>query len=429
MYQQLSKKNTKIAVIGLGYVGLPIALEFGRIFSVIGFDIKKERVNSLNKKIDPDGEVPANAFEGSDVLFTNNVDDLNGCSFHIIAVPTPVDEHKVPDLSYLESATTIIAKILKKGDYVVYESTVFPGCTEEICLPILEKQSGLLLNQDFKIGYSPERINPGDTQYTLRNVIKIVSGSDEEALENIAQIYSAIVQPGVYRASSIKVAEAAKILENTQRDLNIALMNELSLILDKMQVNTYEVIEAAGTKWNFHKYYPGLVGGHCIGVDPYYLTYKSMELGYEPYVILSGRKVNDNMAFYIARRCMQQLIAAGKNLTDSKILVMGLTFKENVNDIRNSKVADLIHELKSFGLHVDVTDPKADKAETEKEYGFSLTTVNGTKYDAIILSVPHKEYIGLDERYFLSIAKEQCLFIDIKGVFRKKITQLNYWSL
>ena len=295
MYQQLSKKNTKIAVIGLGYVGLPIALEFGRIFSVIGFDIKKERVISLNNKIDPDGEVPATAFEGSDVLFTNNVEDLNGCSFHIIAVPTPVDEHKVPDLSYLESATTIIAKILKKGDYVVYESTVFPGCTEEICLPILEKQSGLLLNQDFKIGYSPERINPGDTQYTLRNVIKIVSGSDEEALENIAQIYSAIVQPGVYRASSIKVAEAAKILENTQRDLNIALMNELSLILDKMQVNTYEVIEAAGTKWNFHKYYPGLVGGHCIGVDPYYLTYKSMELGYEPYVILSGRKVNDNM--------------------------------------------------------------------------------------------------------------------------------------
>ena len=232
MYQQLSKKNTKIAVIGLGYVGLPIALEFGRIFSVIGFDIKKERVISLNNKIDPDGEVPATAFEGSDVLFTNNVEDLNGCSFHIIAVPTPVDEHKVPDLSYLESATTIIAKILKKGDYVVYESTVFPGCTEEICLPILEKQSGLLLNQDFKIGYSPERINPGDTQYTLRNVIKIVSGSDEEALENIAQIYSAIVQPGVYRASSIKVAEAAKILENTQRDLNIALMNELSLILD-----------------------------------------------------------------------------------------------------------------------------------------------------------------------------------------------------
>jgi UDP-N-acetyl-D-glucosamine/UDP-N-acetyl-D-galactosamine dehydrogenase len=429
MFQSLKNKSSKISVIGLGYVGLPIALEFGRHFSVIGFDVKKERVNSLINKIDPDGEVSADAFNDTDVIFTDEAAALSSCSFHIIAVPTPVDEHKVPDLTYLEKATAQVAAILKPGDYVVYESTVFPGCTEENCLPILEAVSGLKLNVDFKLGYSPERINPGDTQYTLRNVVKIVSGSDEQALNEISAIYASIVQPGVYRASSIKVAEAAKILENTQRDLNIALMNELSLILDKMNVNTYEVIEAAGTKWNFHKYYPGLVGGHCIGVDPYYLTYKSMELGYEPYVILSGRKVNDNMAFYIARRCMQQLIAFGKNLSDSKILVMGLTFKENVTDIRNSKVADLVHELKSFGLHVDVTDPKANNIETQKEYGFALTAVNGTKYDAIILAVPHKEYLELDEQYFSSIAAAQCLFIDIKGVFRKKITQLNYWSL
>ncbi|MFZ1632959.1 MAG: nucleotide sugar dehydrogenase [Chitinophagales bacterium] len=429
MFQLLSQKTTKISVIGLGYVGLPIALEFGRNFSVVGFDIKAERIKSLQNFTDPDGEVDRSAFQNTNVLFTSNSADLTNCSFHIIAVPTPVDEHKVPDLSHLESATALVAKILKPGDYVVYESTVFPGCTEEICLPILESVSGLKLNIDFKLGYSPERINPGDTQYTLRNVVKIVSGSDDESLNQISAIYASIVQPGVYRASSIKVAEAAKILENTQRDLNIALMNELSLILDKMQVNTYEVIEAAGTKWNFHKYYPGLVGGHCIGVDPYYLTYKSMELGYEPYVILSGRKVNDNMAFYIARRCMQKLIAAGKNLSTSKILVMGLTFKENVNDIRNSKVADLVHELKSFGLHVDVTDPKADNKETFKEYGFELTTVNGTHYDAIILAVPHKEYMHLDEDYFCSIANEHCLFIDIKGVFRKRISRLNYWSL
>lgn len=429
MLTRLQDKSTKISVIGLGYVGLPIALAFGKHFNVVGYDIKSSRIKSLNNQVDPDGEVDASSFEETNVVFTDELSKLQGCSFHIIAVPTPVDEHKVPDLSFLKEATKLIAGILKKGDYVVYESTVFPGCTEEVCLPIIEQISGLTVNVDFKLGYSPERINPGDTQYTLSNVIKIVSASDEESLKVIGSIYANVVQPGVYHASSIKVAEAAKILENTQRDLNIALMNEFSIIMDRMQVNTYEVIEAAGTKWNFHKYYPGLVGGHCIGVDPYYLTYKSIELGYEPYVILSGRKVNDNMAFYIARRCMQQLIAAGKSLADSKILVMGLTFKENVTDIRNSKVADLVYELKSFGLNVDITDAKANAADAESEYGFSLTKVNGTKYDAIILAVPHKEYIELNEDYFLGIAADRCLFIDIKGVFRKKISQLNYWSL
>ena len=429
MFNKLKQGENKISVIGLGYVGLPIALEFGRKFSVVGYDIDEERINMLNAGIDEGNDIEPHAFENTNVVFTTDLKELETCNFHIIAVPTPVDEHKVPDLSPLIAATKSIAGILKTGDYIVYESTVFPGCTEDICLPVLEDGSGLKLNTGFKLGYSPERINPGDVQYTLKNVIKIVSGSDAEALENISAIYSEIVIPGVYQASSIKVAEAAKILENTQRDLNIALMNELSIILDKMNVNTYEVIEAAGTKWNFHKYKPGLVGGHCIGVDPYYLTYKAMELGYEPYVILGGRKVNDNMAFYVARRCMQKLIEAGKNLTDSRILVMGLTFKENVSDIRNSKVADLVHELLSFGLHVDVTEPNVSSAEVKEEYKFGLLEEIKDKYDAIIIAVAHKEYLKLDENYFLSHAKENCLLIDIKGIYRNKFNNFNYWSL
>ena len=429
MFNKLKQGENKISVIGLGYVGLPIALEFGRKFSVVGYDIDEERIHMLNAGIDEGNDIEPHAFENTNVVFTTDLKELETCNFHIIAVPTPVDEHKVPDLSPLIAATKSIAGILKTGDYIVYESTVFPGCTEDICLPVLEDGSGLKLNTGFKLGYSPERINPGDVQYTLKNVIKIVSGSDAEALENISAIYSEIVLPGVYQASSIKVAEAAKILENTQRDLNIALMNELSIILDKMNVNTYEVIEAAGTKWNFHKYKPGLVGGHCIGVDPYYLTYKAMELGYEPYVILGGRKVNDNMAFYVARRCMQKLIEASKNLTDSRILVMGLTFKENVSDIRNSKVADLVHELLSFGLHVDVTEPNVSSAEVKEEYKFGLLEEIKDKYDAIIIAVAHKEYLKLDENYFLSHAKENCLLIDIKGIYRNKFNNFNYWSL
>ncbi len=429
MFNKLKSGEAKISVTGLGYVGLPIALEFGRKFSVIGYDIDSQRIAHLNAGIDDGNDVNADAFQNTNVHFTTDSNARAICSFHIIAVPTPVDEHKVPDLSPLIAATKSVAKILKSGDYVVYESTVFPGCTEEICLPLLEAGSGLKLNTDFKLGYSPERINPGDVQYTLKNVIKIVSGSDAEALGNISAIYTEIVIPGVYQASSIKVAEAAKILENTQRDLNIALMNELSIILDKMNVNTYEVIEAAGTKWNFHKYKPGLVGGHCIGVDPYYLTYKAIELGYEPHVILGGRKVNDNMAFYVARRCMQKLIEAGKNLTDSKILVMGLTFKENVSDIRNSKVADLVRELLSFGLQVDVHEPNVGSDEVYKEYQFGLIHQINDKYDAIIIAVPHNEYQNLDEDYFLSHAKENCLLIDIKGIYRNKFTQFNYWSL
>ncbi len=429
MLNHLRSKEAGIAVIGLGYVGLPLALEFGRFFRVVGYDINTQLIDALRKGVDPGGEVPSAAIADTQVEFTAEVSSLHTCRFFIIAVPTPVDEHKVPDLSILRSATATVAAALKPGDYVVYESTVYPGCTEEICLPILESISGLRVNTDFKLGYSPERINPGDEQHTLRTVVKIVSGSDAEALQVISDVYATVVHPGVFRASSIKVAEAAKILENTQRDLNIALMNELSIILDRMQVNTYEVLEAAGTKWNFHRYTPGLVGGHCIGVDPYYLTYKAMELDYEPLVILSGRKVNDNMAYYVAKRCMQKLIETGKNLGDSRILVMGITFKENVQDIRNSKVADLIRELRSFGLHVDVTDPKAKSEEVMAEYGFGLDDPQGKTYDAVILAVPHKEYTALDAAHFEAIAEQDCVFIDIKGVFRNKVGTLHYWSL
>ncbi len=429
MFLTLKNKEAQIAVIGLGYVGLPLAIEFGKLFRVVGFDVNTHLITLLKEGINPDTELPDASIADSSVHFTTDTDQLKACQFFIVAVPTPVDEHKVPDLSMLRAATATVASCLKKDDYVIYESTVYPGCTEEICLPILEEMSGLRVNTDFKLGYSPERINPGDELHTLRNVIKIVSGSDKESLEEISQIYSSVVEAGVFRASSIKVAEAAKILENTQRDLNIALMNELSIILDRMQVNTYEVLEAAGTKWNFHKYSPGLVGGHCIGVDPYYLTYKALELDYEPTVILSGRKVNDSMAYYVAKRCIQQLIASGKNLTDSKILVLGITFKENVHDIRNSKVADLVTELLSFGLHVDVTDPKADDAEVFHEYGFHISESIEHVYDAIILAVPHAEYVRKQESDFVALAAENCIFIDIKGVFRNKISTLNYWSL
>ena len=429
LYDQLKNKQAKISVIGLGYVGLPIALEFGRKFSVVGFDIDEKKVTALKNKMDPGKEISPDQFNNTDVVFTTDVNELRSCSFHIVAVPTPVDEHRVPDLNPLLSASKTIGGILKKGDYVIYESTVYPGCTEEDCLPILEKLSGLKSVADFKIGYSPERINPGDLTHTLTNVIKIVSGCDAESLETISKVYAEIVKPGVFQATSIKVAEAAKILENTQRDLNIALMNELSIILDKMEVNTYDVIEAASTKWNFQKYYPGLVGGHCIGVDPYYLTYRSIELGYEPEVILSGRRINDTMAYHVAKRCLQKLIEQGKDLKDSKILVMGITFKENVTDIRNSKVADLVKELRSFGLSVDITDPKADSADVNHEYGFTLTGVNGNNYDVIIVAVPHKEYVQMNESDFQKLATGNCIFIDIKGAFRNKIKHLNYWSL
>lgn len=429
MYHELLSKEKTLAVIGLGYVGLPIALEFAKKIKVIGFDINAQRVEMMRNGIDPSQELESSAFENCDIEFTNDLDVLRKANFFIVAVPTPVDEHNVPDLIPVQRASETIGKVIKKGDYVVFESTVYPGCTEEDCVPIIEKLSGLKMVTDYKIGYSPERINPGDKEHTISTIVKVVSGCCAESLDTIAKVYELVVKAGVHKASSIKVAEAAKIIENTQRDLNIALMNELSIIFDRMNINTFEVLEAAGTKWNFLKFQPGLVGGHCIGVDPYYLTYKSKELGYDSQVILAGRVINDGMASYVAKKVIQHIIQSNGNVKHSKVLVMGATFKENVSDIRNSKVADVVKELKSFSLNVDVADPYADSDELKHEYGFELTPIIANDYDAVIVTVPHQEYKSLDENYFASITKEKALIADLKGTYRNKITNRNYWSL
>jgi UDP-N-acetyl-D-glucosamine/UDP-N-acetyl-D-galactosamine dehydrogenase len=429
MYQDLIEKKKTLAVIGLGYVGLPIALEFAKKIKVIGFDINAKRVEMMRNKIDPSQELESSAFDGCDIEFTNDLDVLKQANFFIVAVPTPVDDHNVPDLVPVQRASETIGKVVKKDDYIVFESTVYPGCTEEDCLPIIEKLSGLKNIIDFKLGYSPERINPGDKEHTLSSIVKVVSGCDAESLDVIAKVYELVVKAGVHKASSIKVAEAAKIIENTQRDLNIALMNELSIIFDRMNINTYEVLEAAGTKWNFLKFQPGLVGGHCIGVDPYYLTYKSKELGYDSQVILAGRVINDGMAGYVAKKILQHIIQHNGNIKDAKVLVMGATFKENVSDIRNSKVADVVKELKSYSLNVDVADPHAESDELKHEYGFALTSQLSNDYDAVIVTVPHNAYKVLDDTYFASITKPNALVADLKGIYRNKISSRNYWSL
>ena len=429
MYKELVEKEKKLAVIGLGYVGLPIALEFAKQISVIGFDIDQNRIEMMKKGIDPSNELDSDAFEGSDISFTHSLDVLKEANFFIVAVPTPVDEHNIPDLIPVQKASETVGKVIKKGDYVVFESTVYPGCTEEDCLPIIEKLSGLKNITDFKLGYSPERINPGDKKHTLSNVIKVVSGCDVESLDEIAKVYELVVKAGVHKTSSIKVAEAAKIIENTQRDLNIALMNELSIIFDMMKINTYEVLEAAGTKWNFLKFQPGLVGGHCIGVDPYYLTYKARKLGYGSQVILAGRNINDEMASYVARKVIQHIIRYNGDVRSSKVLIKGATFKENVSDIRNSKVADIVKELKAFYINVDVEDPYASSDYLVHEYGFGLSGNLSNEYDAVIVAVPHEPYLCLDENYFASITKPHGLIADLKGLYRNKIVNRNYWSL
>ena len=429
MYQQLLRKENQIAVIGLGYVGLPIALEFAKYFRVIGFDINHSRVELMQRGIDPSQEVEASVFDGKDIVFTSNMEDLRQAQFFVVAVPTPVDDYKVPDLKPLIGASHTIGKVLKKGDYVIYESTVYPGCTEEDCLPILEKESGLKLGEDFKIGYSPERINPGDKDRTIDKILKIVSGSDAEALEEIAQVYGQIISAGIYKAPTIKVAEAAKVIENTQRDLNISLMNELAIIFDRMGIDTKDVIEAAGTKWNFIKFYPGLVGGHCIGVDPYYLLYKAKKLGYDPQVIHSGRRINDGMPAFIAKRLIQMLIQKSKSPQNAKVLVMGITFKENVSDIRNSKIADLIKELMSFSVNVHIVDPYASPNEVAHEYGLTLMDKPSNDYDAVIVSVGHNEYKALDIDYFKQIMKEAPILMDFKGMYRNTDEKITYWRL
>ena len=429
LYDRLVRKEAKLAVIGLGYVGLPIALAFARKVKVVGFDINPKRVDMMRRGEDPSNELAPEEFTGCDIHFTADINDLKDVEFFIVAVPTPIDSQNIPDLGPLLGATRTVGQVLKPGDHVVYESTVYPGCTEEDCVPLLERLSNLKYIEDFKVGYSPERINPGDKEHTLERIIKVTSGCDAGSAETVAKVYELVVKAGVHRASSIKVAEAAKIIENTQRDVNIALINELSIIFNRMGINTYDVLEAAGTKWNFLKFQPGLVGGHCIGVDPYYLVYKAKELGYHAQIIDAGRFVNDSMGGYVAKQTVKKIIAAGTNPSDSRVLIMGATFKENVTDIRNSKVADVVNELKSFSCHVDVTDPHADGTEVRHEYGYELAREPSGLYDAVIVAVNHAEYAGHDEKAFRALLKPKGVLVDLKGVFRNKVKELRYWSL
>jgi UDP-N-acetyl-D-glucosamine/UDP-N-acetyl-D-galactosamine dehydrogenase len=432
MFNELVNKEKKIALIGLGYVGLPLALAFAKKFSVIGFDINESRVEMMRNGIDPSKELESEAFEGKDITFSSKLEDLRHAHFFVVAVPTPVDSANSPDLRPVLGASKTVGQVLKKGDYVVFESTVYPGCTEDDCVPILEELSGLKMGKDYKLGYSPERINPGDKEHTVEKILKIVSGNDAEALEEIANVYGAVIQAGVYKASTIKVAEAAKVIENTQRDINISLMNELSIIFDMMGIDTKAVLEAAGTKWNFLKFVPGLVGGHCIGVDPYYLVHKARQLGYEPQVILSGRRINDGMPGFIAKRLVQKLIKLRKNPAESKVLVMGVTFKENVSDIRNSKVADLVRELMQFSLNVHMVDPYASPNEFAHEYGLTLMDMPSNDYDAVILAVNHDQYKQFETNYFSSLMKENPILMDLKAVLDpEKVEQagIKYWRL
>ena len=413
MYNKLVNKEAKLALVGLGYVGLPIALEFARKISVIGFDINEERLAKMRQGIDPCKELDHNAFEGADIKFTSSIDELREASFFIVAVPTPIDRHNQPDLIPLLSATRSVARALNKGDYVVYESTVYPGCTEEDCLPILEEISGLKAGVDFKIGYSPERINPGEKVHTLPNTIKIVSGCDGEALDVIAKVYELVVKPGVHRAPNIKVAEAAKIIENTQRDVNIALMNELSIIFSRIGINTYDVLEAAGTKWNFLPFKPGLVGGHCIGVDPYYLIRKAEDYGFHPGLILYGRRINDTMGEYIAGRVVKCMIKKDVPVRNAEALVLGFTFKENCPDVRNSKVGDVVRYLGDYGINVTIYDPWARPDDVRREYSLEvLSTLPDKKFDVVVLAVAHTDFLSLD---IPELVKEHSVVYDVKG--------------
>jgi UDP-N-acetyl-D-galactosamine dehydrogenase len=409
--------NRVVSVVGLGYVGLPVAIAFGLQKQCIGFDTNSTRINELKSGVDRTDEVSSAALSKSNVLYTDDLGDLRLADFHIVAVPTPVDAAKRPDLTPLENVSVTIGKVLKKGDIVVYESTVYPGVTEEFCVPILEKVSGLKCGEDFTVGYSPERINPGDKQRTFTNILKIVSGQNQETLDIVADVYGSVITAGVHKASSIKVAEAAKVIENTQRDLNIALMNELALIFDRMGIDTIDVLEAAGTKWNFLPFRPGLVGGHCIGVDPYYLTYKAELMGYIPQVIQAGRRINDNMGRFVARKGVKLLIQSGHSMLNIAATVVGLTFKEDCPDLRNSKIIDIVNELKDYNVNVTVHDAMADSMEAQKEYGVSLTLWDDLpKVDLLIIAVPHKAYtlMGLDE--LLKNLKPGGVIIDVKSI-------------
>lgn len=428
IFDDLASKKKTISVTGLGYVGLPLALEFAKHFKVIGFDINQSRIQLMKEGEDPSKELDSSAFNDCNIEFTSDPSNLKKAHFHIIGVPTDIDEHQVPNLNPLLSASRSVGKGLKKGDYVVYESTVYPGCTEEDCVPVLEEVSGLKLGVDFKVGYSPERIVPGEKVRTLTKILKIVSGCDQNSLEEISKVYGSIIEAGIHEATCIKVAEAAKVIENTQRDINISLMNELAVIFDKIGIDTGEVIEAAGTKWNFHKYQPGLVGGHCISVDPFYLLHKAKQLGHDPQVIAAGRRVNDYIPHFIAKRLVQALIGKGKNPGNSKVLVMGITFKEDVADIRNSKVVDLVKEMMGYSLSVHVVDPHASANEVAHEYGISLIDEPVGKYDAIVVAVGHKKYLEMTQKDLEDLSNKHLILFDIKGI-KKEINADVYWKL
>lgn len=420
-----------ISVIGLGYVGLPLAQAFGRVSHVIAYDCDNGKINCLEKGIDPSKECAKESFENTDVKYTNNPSEIAAATFHIIAVPTPVDGRNHPNLNALKNASSVVGKHIKKGDVIVFESTVYPGCTEEVCIPILEMESGLEYGNDFGVGYSPERINPGDREHTIENVVKVVSGSDEGTLERICNVYSKVVKAGIHRAPSIKVAEAAKIIENTQRDVNIALMNELSIIFSKMGIDTLDVISAARTKWNFLPFQPGLVGGHCIGVDPYYLDYKARELGYNTQIINRGRYVNDSMGRYVADETAKRMSQRGLSMKQSRVLVMGVAYKENVSDIRNSKTVDIVEELGAFGIEeIDIYDPVVDSKLVEEMYGLTTVEKIDGKYDAIIVAVAHRVFEQMLKReFFDEHLSDNGVISDVKGIYNEKDSDIDVWRL
>ncbi len=410
-----------MAVVGLGYVGLPLAVAFGKKYRTVGFDVKSSRINELLQNEDSTREVSSDELKQAEKLtFSSDPESLEDCNFYIVAVPTPINRNRQPDLNPLHSASSTVGSVLKKGDFVVYESTVYPGATEEVCVPILEREAGLRLNEDFFVGYSPERINPGDKKHTLANITKITSGSTPEAAAYIDQVYSSIIAAGTYKAHSIKVAEAAKVIENTQRDVNIALINELALIFARLGIDTNEVLEAAGTKWNFLPFQPGLVGGHCIGVDPYYLTYKAQEVGYNPEMILAGRRLNDNMGHYVVSQIVKLMLKKEIQVNGARILILGFTFKENCPDVRNTKVIDIVHELETYGAILDVHDPWADPEDIHAEYGITLTKKpQPASYDTVLLCVAHREFQAKSMDWINSLRKENSVVYDVKNVLPK----------
>ena len=436
LYEKLLAGEEKLSLVGLGYVGMPIAVAYAKKIKVVGYDFNAAKVELYKKGIDPTREVGDEAIKNTSVEFTADPEKLRECKFHVVAVPTPVNDDHTPDLSPVEGASHTLGKYLTKGSIVVYESTVYPGVTEDICVPILEQESGLKCGVDFKVGYSPERINPGDKVHRLDTITKIVSGMDEETLEEVANVYSLVALAGVYKAQSIKVAEAAKVIENSQRDINIAFMNELSMIFHKMDIDTKSVLEAAGTKWNFLKFFPGLVGGHCIGVDPYYLTYKAEELGYHSQIILSGRRINDDMGKYIAESCVKNLIANDIAVKNAKVAILGFTFKENCPDTRNTKIIDIYNELGEYGITPVVVDPEADADEAKRLYGIDFDSMDAVKdMDAVIVAVAHKEfesYKPADIAKFFNAKHKTKVFMDLKGIYdlnEYKAPEFAYWRL